>query len=153
MTNENETQDNEIEIEAEMDAQAETPATAKEAAASAEDKTPAWEAFANGLRAHAESLGLKIEEQKGFIKYENEATGHKLYVARGGRAVKRVDTTLPILGQPNTLPLEKANGKIECHVVPEVEAVKGALTLLASEEFGKLRPSKRAAKAETPSAS
>lgn len=113
-----------------------------------EAKEPAWKAFFEGLRAHAESLGLQMTEQKGFIKLVNGATQHKLYIAKGHKAVKRVDTTLPILGRPNTLPLEKPNGKIECHIVPEVSAVNEALDLLASEEFGKLRAAKRQAKAE-----
>lgn len=130
-----------------------TAAEGTEGEASEETKEPAWQAFASGLMAHAQALGLQVTEQKGFVKFVNGVTGHKLYAAKGGRAVKRVDTTLPILGQANTLPLEKANGKIECHVIPEVEAVKEVLTLLASDQFGALRPSKRAAKAEGQAAS
>lgn len=116
---------------------------------SKEPKTPAWEAFANGLKAHAESLGLQIDVQKGFIKYVNATTGHKLYVARGGREVKRVDTTLPLEGVfEGAYGLEKPNGKIACHIRPDVQMVTEALTLLAGSDFGELPPSKRAPKAE-----
>jgi len=148
MSNENQTQDTEIEMnETEMNDSSEST----EGAEAKEPKTPAWEAFAAGLKAHAEALGLEVTEQKGFIKYVNGKTQHKLYVARGGRAVKRVDTTLPLIGKVDSAyALEKPNGKIECHVVPEVQAVLDVLTILASEEFGSLRPSKRAPKAETP---
>jgi hypothetical protein len=116
-----------------------------------EPKTPAWEAFASALQAHAQALGLEWTEQKGFIKVVNASTAQKLYIAKGGKAVKRIDTTLPILGQDGTYPLEKPNGKIECHVVADVDTVKTVLTQLAGTEFGSLRASKRApAKAETP---
>lgn len=130
------------------DAEIEVTMNAEAAAAEAEEaKTPAWEAFTTGLKAHAQSLGLEVVEQKGFVKFVNGSTGHKLYAAKGSRSVKRVDCTLDILGQPNTLPLEKANGKIACHIVPEVEAVKTVLTMLASDQYGTLRASKRAPKA------
>lgn len=141
---------NENQIETEMNETEMNASSETETTESKEAKAPAWEAFAAGLRAHAEALGLEVQEQKGFIKYVNGKTQHKLYVARGGRAVKRVDTTLPLIGKVDAAyALEKPNGKIECHVIPEVQAVLEVLTMLASEDFGSLRPSKRAPKAET----
>lgn len=120
------------------------------AEAEAEDKAPAWIDFTAALMAHAATLGLDSLEQKGFVKFSNKATGHKLYVAKGGRAVKRVDTTLPILGKMDgTYELSKPNGKIECHVVAELDKVTAVLTALASEENGKLRPAKRVKAEET----
>lgn len=117
------------------------------AEAEAETKTPAWVDFIAALDAHAQALGLQVQEQKGFTKFINGETGHKLYVAKQGRAVKRVDTTLPILGQDGTYALSKPNGKIECHVVADLETVTKVLSQLADSTAGKLRAAKRAPKA------
>ena len=121
---------------------------ALQAEADAESKTPAWVEFNAALSAHATALGLQVQEQASFTKFINLETGHKLYVAKQGRLVKRVDTTLPILGQDGTLPLSKPNGKIECHVIPEIETVTKVLTQLADSSVGKLRAAKRAPKVE-----
>ncbi len=115
--------------------------------AAAEDKAPAWIDFCAALESHALALGLSVTEQKGFKKFINLETGHKLYVAKGDRAVKRVDTTLPILGQDGTYDLSKPNGKIACHVVPDLETVTKVLTQLADSTVGKIRQAKRAPKA------
>jgi len=112
-------------------------------AESAEDKTPAWVDFTAALDAHAQALGLQVQDQAGFTKYINAETGHKLYIAKQGRKVKRVDTTLPILGQDGTYDLAKPNGKIACHIVPELDYVTAALTQLADSSVGKLRSAKR----------
>ncbi len=117
------------------------------AEAEAAEKAPAWIDFCAALEAHAQALGLSIQEQKGFKKFVNLETGHKLYVAKGDRAVKRVDTTLPILGQDGTYDLSKPNGKIACHVVPDLETVTKVLTQLADSSVGKIRQAKRAPKA------
>ena len=118
------------------------------AEAAAEEKKPAWIEFTAALAAHAAALGLQVQEQKGFTKFMNPETGHKLYVAKQGRTVKRVDTTLPILGEDGTYPLDKPNGKIECHVVAELDKVTEVLTKLADSSVGKIRAAKRAPKAE-----
>lgn len=117
------------------------------AEAEAETKTPAWVDFIAALDAHAQALGLQVQEQKGFTKFINGETGHKLYVAKQGRAVKRVDTTLPILGQDGTYALSKPNGKIECHVVADLETVTKVLSQLADATVGKIRNARRAPKA------
>ena len=78
----------------------------------------------------------------------NLETGHKLYVAKQGKEVKRVDTTLPILGQDGTYPISKPNGKIECHVIADLETVTAVLSQLADTSVGKIRPAKRAPKVE-----
>jgi hypothetical protein len=121
-----------------------------EAEATEEQKSPAWVEFSAALNAHCQALGLDVQDQVGFIKFTNKETGHKLYVAKQGRLVKRVDTTLPILGVVDgTYPLDKPNGKIECHIVAELDKVTAALTLLAdSATYGKIRAAKRAPKAE-----
>lgn len=126
---------------------------ALEAEAAEESKAPAWVEFNAALSAHAQALGLAVQEQASFTKFINLETGHKLYVAKQGRQVKRVDTTLPILGQDGTMPLSKPNGKIECHVIPEIETVTKVLTQLADSSVGKLRAAKRAPKAEVVEAS
>jgi hypothetical protein len=107
------------------------------------DKTPAWVDFTAALSAHAQALGLAIIEQKGYTQFKNLETGHKLYVAKGDRAVKRVDTTLPILGQDGTYDVAKPNGKINCHVVVDLETVTKVLTQLADSSIGKIRTAKR----------
>lgn len=122
---------------------AEETAMEQEMAADAEDKTPAWVDFTAALDAHAQALGLQVQDQAGFTKYINAETGHKLYVAKQGRKVKRVDTTLPILGQDGTYDLAKPNGKIACHVVPELDYVTAVLTQLADNSIGKIRTAKR----------
>lgn len=112
------------------------------------EKIPAWVDFTAALDAHASALGLTVQTQKGFTKYVNMETGHKLYVAKQGKEVKRVDTTLPILGEDGTYALSKPNGKIECHVIADLEKVTAVLTKLADSSMGKIRPAKRQAKAE-----
>lgn len=119
------------------------------AEAAEEAKPPAWMDFCAALSAHATALGLQVQDQAGFTKFINGETGHKLYVAKQGRAVKRVDTTLPILGQDGTYALAKPNGKIECHVVPELETVTKVLTQLADASVGKIRSAKRVPKVES----
>ena len=126
----------------------EDAATEQKLEAEAEQKAPAWIDFCAALDAHAQALGLSVQTQKGFTKYFNLETGHKLYVAKQGKEVKRVDTTLPILGQDGTYPITKPNGKIECHVIADLETVTAVLSQLADASVGKIRPAKRAPKAE-----
>jgi hypothetical protein len=155
MNNENMTDDTTIENTESTETQTEAQDAEGEqlaAEAAEEEKAPAWIQFTAALNAHASALGLQVMEQKGFTKYINAETGHKLYVAKQGRAVKRVDTTLPILGQDGTYPLSKPNGKIECHVVAELETVTKVLEQLADSSVGKIRAAKRAPKAEAPAA-
>lgn len=122
---------------------AETPATGEK-----KEKGPAAHlAFVAAAKAHAEALGLQTKDQKGFFQIWNATTGHKLYVAKQGRAVTRIDTTLPVeeLGAIS-LPLTKPNGRVTCHVQATPEAVSAALDVLAS--YGEKIPSpKRPAKA------
>ncbi len=145
------TMNTETEIEttgAAMDAEDSATEQQMEAEADAEPaKAPAWIDFCAGLNAQAQALGLQVQTQKGFTKYVNLETGHKLYVAKQGKEVKRVDTTLPILGQDGTYPLSKDNGKIECHVIADLATVTAVLTQLADGSIGKIRPAKRAPKA------
>lgn len=149
----NDTTNSETETMTEMQAEgADAEGEQLEAEAQEEAKAPAWVEFGAALTAHAQALGLQVQDQVGFIKFINGETGHKLYVAKQGRLVKRVDTTLPILGQDGTYPLSKSNGKIECHVVAELETVTKVLTQLADSSIGKIRAAKRAPKAEAPAA-
>lgn len=127
---------------------AEEAATEEQLSAEADQKTPAWVDFIAALDAHAQALGLSVKEQKGFTKFFNSETGHKVYVAKQGREVKRVDTTLPILGQDGTYDLSKPNGKIACHVVANLETVTKVLTQLADSTVGKIRQANKKAKAE-----
>lgn len=146
MTADQEVSDEQQQMDAAESAEGEELEAASEEE-STESKTPAWVDFISALDAHAVALGLQVQDQAGFTKYINAETGHKLYVAKQGRAVKRVDTTLPILGQDGTYALSKPNGKIECHVVAELETVTKVLTQLADSSIGKLRAAKRAPKA------
>lgn len=113
---------------------------------------PAYEAFLAAVRAHAGALGLVQKDQKGFFQFANATTGHKLYVAKQGKQVTRIDTTLPmdVLGGIS-YGLEKPNGRIVCHVEASVEACSLALDALAS--YGEKIPApKRQPKAEAQSA-
>lgn len=112
---------------------------------------PAYEAFVAACRAHGEALGLQVKEQKGFFQFINATTGHKLYVAKQGRSVTRIDTTLPMSALPGiSLKLEKPNGRIACHVQADVDAAQLALDTLAT--YGEKIPApKRQAKAEAAS--
>lgn len=110
-------------------------------------EAPAYLAFVAAAKAHGEALGLSSKDQKGYFQFWNATTGHKLYVAKQGRAVTRIDTTLPQdqLGGI-AYDLEKPNGRIVCHVQATQDAVTKALDLLAS--FGEKIPApKRPAKA------
>ena len=149
---ENETNESIESTQSDMGQESDAEDMALAAEAEAETKTPAWVDFIAALDAHASALGLMVQSQKGFTKFINGETGHKLYVAKQGRAVKRVDTTLPILGQDGTYPLSKPNGKIECHVVADLDTVTKVLSQLADSTGGKLRAAKRAPKAEEASA-
>jgi hypothetical protein len=131
-----------------MDAEDTATEEQLEADSEEEAKAPAWIDFCAALNAHAQALGLSVQTQRGFTKYLNLETGHKLYVAKQGKEVKRVDTTLPILGQDGTYPLSKENGKIECHVIADLATVTAVLTQLADGSVGKIRSAKRAPKAE-----
>lgn len=121
------------------------------AATDTKDKTPpAYLAFVAAVAAHAAALGLHVKEQKGFFQIYSE-TGHKLYVAKQGKGVSRIDTTMPrsilvVNGQDLSLPLSKPNGRIACHVDPSVESVNRALEVLASYKTQIPAPRKPAAK-------
>ncbi len=154
MSNDSTTMNTETEIEttgaegSEQNMDAEDKATELQLDAESDEpvKAPAWIDFCAALNAHAQALGLAVQTQKGFTKYLNAETGHKLYVAKQGKEVKRVDTTLPILGQDGTYALSKSNGKIECHVIADLATVTAVLTQLADGSVGKIRPAKRTAK-------
>lgn len=112
---------------------------------------PAYEAFVAAVKAHAIALGLAVKEQKGFFQFRRPATDQRLYIAKQGRGVTRIDTTLPrsvltVNGKDISLPLTKEIGKIECHVDPTVESVTEALTILAGYDV-KVRSAKAPAKA------
>lgn len=140
--NENPEQEHEDTMDAEGSIDA--PVHAKEA------KTPAWQVFRDALSAKAESLGLKVKEQAGYIQYLNADTGHKLYVAKGGKEVKRIDTTLPLVGKlDSAYALEKPVGRIACHIKPDVDAVSAALGMLADPATGKIPAPKRHKKDES----
>ncbi len=109
------------------------------------EQTPAWEAYSAAITAHAISLGLEVKDQKGFIKYSNNKTGHKMYVAKQSKGVTRVETTLPILGQDGTHALTKPNGRITCTVDPDLSTIESILLILADENSGKIPSPKRAA--------
>jgi hypothetical protein len=117
----------------------------------AEPKTPAWESFIAATKAHAEALGLETKMQKGYFQIKNAATAHKLYIALQARKVKRVDTTLPLVGVlAGAQELEKgpgSNGRIVCHVPAEMDVMTEVLAMLASDQFGNLPAPKRAPKA------
>lgn len=127
--------------------------TLEAAAESAEEqeqkKAAAHLAFIAAAEAHAKALGLQTADQKGYFKVWNAETGHKLYVAKQARGVTRIDTTLPpteLSGM--TLPLEKPNGRITCHVAPE--SVTAALDKLATYNDKIPSPKKPVAKSDAP---
>lgn len=115
-------------------------------------KVKAWEEFSAALTKHAEVLGLTVKPQKGFIQFVNAATGHKLYIAKQAKEVGRVDTTLPMDALPagTTYDLKAPNGRIACHVNPELETVSQALDILSKFD-GKIRAPERK-KAAAPAA-
>lgn len=109
---------------------------------------PAYLAFVAAAKAHAEALGLQMKDQKGFFQIWNATTGHKLYVAKQGREVTRIDTSLPMSALDGiSLPLSKPNGRIVCHVSPTLEAVTLALDVLSTHS-DKIPSPKKAAKAK-----
>lgn len=61
---------------------------------------------------------VTVEDKSGWHKYTSKANNHKIYVQKGG-TVKRIDTTLPVRGQPGTRDLKSSNGKITCHLEPD----------------------------------
>lgn len=139
-----------MEASAEESVGEQAPTTAApESPKTAGDRQKAWESFSAALTAHAVSLGLSMKDQKGFLQFFNATTGHKLYVAKQAKEVGRIDTTLPesVLPEGSTLPLEKPNGKISCHVRPEQDLVSSALDVLASYDQ-KIRAPERKATAK-----
>ena len=115
-----------------------------------EKATPAWIAFTAGVKAHLEAEGLvpEIEEQKGFVQYLNPSTQQKLYIAKQGRAVTRIETTLDLVGVidgAHPLPEDRPNGKIACSLDPDHDTVLEAMRMLMTSTE-KLRPAKRTAK-------
>lgn len=112
-----------------------------------EKKAPAYQAFVSALSTWAEANGLSVKEQKGYFQFKNPSTGHRLVVAKQGKAVTRIDTTLEVLGQPGTRDLEAPNGRITCHIDADLDTVMHYLGILAHGQ-DKLRPPMRKAKAE-----
>lgn len=127
-----------------------TTATA-EATAKKERQAPAYLAFVEGLQTKAEALGLSIKEQKGYVQFKNLTTGHRMVVAKQGKAVTRIDTTLEVLGQEGTRELDAPNGRITCHIDPNPDTVAHYLAMLA-ESGEKLRAPKREKKVAAPAA-
>lgn len=109
------------------------------------EKAPAAHlAFIEAVRVHAAALGLGYKDQAGFAQFYEAETGHKLYIAKQGKQVKRVDTTLPLLGVlEGAVELDAPNGKIACHIPAEQGVVFQALTMMADKSFGKIRPAAR----------
>lgn len=120
--------------------------TSTEAAPKKERPAPAYLAFVQGLQAKAEALGLAVKEQKGYFQFKNLATGHRMVVAKQGKAVTRIDTTLEVLGQDGTYPLDAPNGRIACHIEANPDVVAFYLEMLATGD-AKLRAPKREKKA------
>jgi hypothetical protein len=119
-----------------------------------EKAAPAYAAFITAVHKHLSAVGVSLDfkEQKGFFQFGSKATGHRLYVAKQGRGVTRVDTTLPrtalvVNGKDISLPLTKPNGRVACHVDPSVESVNAALEVLASYQDKISAPKKPATKA------
>ena len=130
------------------DAGESTEGAIEEVEAPKEKAVPAHLAFVAASKAHADLLGLSQKDQKGFFQVWNATTGHKLYIAKQGRSVTRIDTTLPMSALDGIcLPLDKPNGRIACHVQPTTEAVALALEVLASYS-DKIPSPKRPAKAD-----
>ena len=117
----------------------------------AEKKAPAYQAFVSALSTWAEANGLSVKEQKGYFQFKNIATGHRLVVAKQGKAVTRIDTTLEVLGQPGTRELEVPNGRITCHINADLDTVMRYMEVLATSD-AKLRAPARKPKAEQPAA-
>lgn len=135
--------------DSEEEAKAVTVAPTPQADKPAPKGPPAYEAFVSACEAHARALGLSVKEQKGFYQFA-ASTGHRLYVAKQGRGVTRIDTTLPrqvlaVNGRDISLPLSKPNGRVACHIDPTVESVNAALEILASYQ-AKIDPPRKATK-------
>lgn len=112
-----------------------------------EKQAPAYLAFIAALQTKAEALGLSVKEQKGYFQFKNLATGHRMVVAKQGKAVTRIDTTLEVLGQDGTYALEVPNGRIACHIDANPDTVAFYLEMLATGSE-KLRAPKREKKAK-----
>lgn len=112
-----------------------------------ERKEPAYKAFIAALETQAAALGLSVKEQKGYFQFKNSTTGHRMVVAKQGKAVTRIDTTLEVLGQEGTYPLEAPNGRIACHIEANPDVVAHYLEMLATGTE-KLRAPKREKKAK-----
>jgi hypothetical protein len=112
-----------------------------------EKGAPAYLAFIAALENKAQALGLSVKEQKGYFQFKNLATGHRMVVAKQGKAVTRIDTTLEVLGQEGTYALDVPNGRIACHIEAVPETVAFYLEMLASGDE-KLRAPKREKKAK-----
>lgn len=118
-----------------------------QAEAKKERKEPAYKAFVAALEAQAAALGLSVKEQKGYFQFSNPATGHRMVVAKQGKAVTRIDTTLEVLGEEGTYPLSAPNGRIVCHIEANPEIVARYLQRLATST-DKIRAPKREKKAK-----
>jgi hypothetical protein len=135
--------ENEVALEQDLAADAET--TGDKPKKEKKEKAPAAHlAFIEAVRVHASALGLGYKDQAGFAQFFESETGHKLYIAKQGKQVKRVDTTLPLVGvMDGAFELDSSNGKIACHIPAEQGAVFQALEMMAEKSFGKVRPANR----------
>jgi len=132
-----------------LEADGENTAEGTEPKAKKEKAPPAHLAFIEAVKVHASALGLGYKDQAGFAQFYEAETGQKLYIAKQGKQVKRVDTTLPLIGViEGAYDLDAPNGKIACHIPAEQGVVFQALEMMAEKSFGKVRPANRPAKAE-----
>lgn len=135
-----------VDLEQETE-QVEAAATVKE------PKVKAYEQFLAGLRLKAASFG-NIEEKslKNFVSFRNPKTKHGIWIARQARAVTVITTTLPVAGEPGTIPLEEGKhiGRVTCRL--ERDAVEYYLEMLATSEAPLPPPARKAKAAASPSA-
>jgi len=114
--------------------------------------TPAYVSFVATLKASIEGTSeIQVREVARYVCFESKVNGHKVYVPKNTGSMKKLDTTIPLLGKLKIAsPLKKPNGKIECHLEPDAETiVSQVLPLLLSNET-RLRENMRPSRASGP---
>jgi len=98
---------------------------------------PAFEEFMAALQDAIQSAGngIRVTDNRGWVKIESTVNGHKVYVAKGKTAVNRIESTLDPNQLSGATEPDRDNGLIRSHLRAEIEVVSQAISLLVDEDI------------------
>lgn len=88
-----------------------------------------------------QELGLLRSDTSACYKIQGPTNKHRMYVFKS-KTLGKIDTTLPVQGQPGTYGLSAPNGAIACHVDADLVHLETYLRMLGDAELGKQESNK-----------